>query len=84
MIFFSPVVFQDSEVTYFHSYIDGVDFVFIEAPPFRHRHNDIYGGERLVNTNFQVPFLTVENSIGDLSHLSKLCLCIESIDGRIF
>ncbi|RLN09249.1 soluble starch synthase 2-2, chloroplastic/amyloplastic-like [Panicum miliaceum] len=38
---------MDSEVTYFHSYIDGVDFVFIEAPPFRHRHNDIYGGERL-------------------------------------
>ncbi|KAK1619357.1 hypothetical protein QYE76_024874 [Lolium multiflorum] len=37
---------QDSEVTYFHSYIDGVDFVFLEAPPFRHRHNDIYGGER--------------------------------------
>jgi hypothetical protein len=40
---------QDSEVTYFHSYIDGVDFVFLEAPPFRHRHNDIYGGERMVN-----------------------------------
>ncbi|XP_062220273.1 soluble starch synthase 2-2, chloroplastic/amyloplastic-like [Phragmites australis] len=38
---------QDSEVTYFHSYIDGVDFVFIEAPPFRHRHNDIYGGQRM-------------------------------------
>ncbi|OEL35200.1 Soluble starch synthase 2-2, chloroplastic/amyloplastic [Dichanthelium oligosanthes] len=38
---------QDSEVTYFHSYIDGVDYVFIDAPPFRHRHNDIYGGERL-------------------------------------
>ncbi|KAL6912140.1 hypothetical protein ACP4OV_000945 [Aristida adscensionis] len=38
---------QDSEVTYFHSYIDGVDFVFIEAPPFRHRHNDIYGGQRV-------------------------------------
>ncbi|XP_062222037.1 soluble starch synthase 2-2, chloroplastic/amyloplastic-like [Phragmites australis] len=38
---------QDSEVTYFHSYIDGVDFVFLEAPPFRHRHNDIYGGERM-------------------------------------
>ncbi|XP_066319491.1 soluble starch synthase 2-2, chloroplastic/amyloplastic [Miscanthus floridulus] len=37
---------HDSEVTYFHSYIDGVDFVFIEAPPFLHRHNDIYGGER--------------------------------------
>ncbi|KAF7080399.1 hypothetical protein CFC21_084490 [Triticum aestivum] len=37
---------QDSEVSYFHSYIDGVDFVFLEAPPFRHRHNDIYGGER--------------------------------------
>ncbi|TVU28499.1 hypothetical protein EJB05_20018 [Eragrostis curvula] len=38
---------QDSEVTYFHSYIDGVDFVFLEAPPFRHRHNDIYGGQRM-------------------------------------
>uniref|UniRef100_A0A0D9VKZ0 starch synthase n=1 Tax=Leersia perrieri TaxID=77586 RepID=A0A0D9VKZ0_9ORYZ len=37
---------QDSEVNYFHAFIDGVDFVFIEAPPFRHRHNDIYGGER--------------------------------------
>uniref|UniRef100_A0ACD5Z758 Uncharacterized protein n=1 Tax=Avena sativa TaxID=4498 RepID=A0ACD5Z758_AVESA len=37
---------QDSEVTYFHSYIDGVDYVFLEAPPFWHRHNDIYGGER--------------------------------------
>ena len=59
--FFSSCDFQDSEVTYFHSYIDGVDFVFIEAPPFRHRHNDIYGGERLVNTNFQVPFQTVKN-----------------------
>ncbi|KAM0852028.1 hypothetical protein ACQ4PT_052031 [Festuca glaucescens] len=42
--FFSGM--QDSEVTYFHSFIDGVDFVFLEAPPFRHRHNDIYGGER--------------------------------------
>ncbi|EEE57801.1 hypothetical protein OsJ_08360 [Oryza sativa Japonica Group] len=37
---------QDSEVSYFHAFIDGVDFVFLEAPPFRHRHNDIYGGER--------------------------------------
>ncbi|GJM86824.1 hypothetical protein PR202_ga02719 [Eleusine coracana subsp. coracana] len=38
---------QDSEVSYFHSFIDGVDFVFLEAPPFRHRHNDIYGGQRM-------------------------------------
>uniref|UniRef100_A0A0E0K566 starch synthase n=1 Tax=Oryza punctata TaxID=4537 RepID=A0A0E0K566_ORYPU len=37
---------QDSEVSYFHAFIDGVDFVFLEAPPFRHRHNNIYGGER--------------------------------------
>jgi starch synthase len=48
-------------VTYFHSYIDGVDFVFIEAPPFRHRHNDIYGGQRMVNPYFLVLLMTVEN-----------------------
>lgn len=38
---------QDVEVTYFHAYIDGVDFVFMECHMFRHRQNDIYGGERL-------------------------------------
>lgn len=37
---------QDIEVCYFQTYIDGVDFVFIEAPAFRHL-NDIYGGSRL-------------------------------------
>ncbi|XP_021721398.1 granule-bound starch synthase 2, chloroplastic/amyloplastic-like [Chenopodium quinoa] len=36
---------QDIEVNYFQTYIDGVDFVFIEAPMFRHL-NDIYGGSR--------------------------------------
>ncbi|KAJ8628566.1 hypothetical protein MRB53_021889 [Persea americana] len=38
---------QDVEVTYFHAYIDGVDFVFMESPMFRHCQNDIYGGARL-------------------------------------
>lgn len=37
---------QDVEVSYFQTYIDGVDFVFIESPMFRHINNDIYGGKR--------------------------------------
>ncbi|XP_066378287.1 soluble starch synthase 2-3, chloroplastic/amyloplastic-like [Miscanthus floridulus] len=37
---------QDLEVNYFHAFIDGVDFVFIDAPLFRHRQDDIYGGSR--------------------------------------
>ncbi|KAK7381299.1 hypothetical protein VNO78_33882 [Psophocarpus tetragonolobus] len=37
---------QDMEVTYFHAYIDGVDFVFIDSPNFRHLHDNIYGGGR--------------------------------------
>ncbi|WOL17136.1 granule-bound starch synthase 2, chloroplastic/amyloplastic [Canna indica] len=37
---------QDMEVTYYHAYIDGVDFVFIDSPIFSHRENNIYGGER--------------------------------------
>jgi hypothetical protein len=39
---------QDLEVNYFHAYIDGVDFLFIDAPLFRHRQHDIYGGSRQV------------------------------------
>ncbi|XP_038695866.1 granule-bound starch synthase 2, chloroplastic/amyloplastic isoform X2 [Tripterygium wilfordii] len=38
---------QDVEVTYFQAFIDGVDFVFIECPMFRHIGNNIYGGNRL-------------------------------------
>ncbi|PRQ53601.1 putative starch synthase [Rosa chinensis] len=37
---------QHMEVAYFHSYIDGVDFVFIDSPMFRHMENNIYGGKR--------------------------------------
>nr|AAP41030.1 soluble starch synthase II [Colocasia esculenta] len=37
---------QDMEVTYYLTYIDGVDFVFIDSPIFRHRESNIYGGER--------------------------------------
>ena len=39
---------QDLEVNYFHAFIDGVDFVFIDAPLFQHRQDDIYGGSRQV------------------------------------
>lgn len=35
---------QDVEVGYFHGYIDGVDFVFVDAPMFRHTGANIYGG----------------------------------------
>ncbi|KAL3629378.1 Sucrose synthase [Castilleja foliolosa] len=38
---------QDMEVKYFQAYIDGVDFVFIDSPIFRHIENNIYGGNRV-------------------------------------
>lgn len=38
---------QDMEVMYYHAYIDGVDFVFIDSPVFRHLSSNIYGGNRL-------------------------------------
>ncbi|XP_022739288.1 granule-bound starch synthase 2, chloroplastic/amyloplastic-like isoform X1 [Durio zibethinus] len=38
---------QDMEVSYFQAYIDGVDFVFMDAPMFRHMQSNIYGGNRL-------------------------------------
>ncbi|KAK4799441.1 hypothetical protein SAY86_024806 [Trapa natans] len=38
---------QDIEVSYFQTYIDGVDFVFIESHVFRHLEKNIYGGNRL-------------------------------------
>ncbi|XP_074268643.1 granule-bound starch synthase 2, chloroplastic/amyloplastic isoform X2 [Silene latifolia] len=37
---------QDIEVGYYQTYIDGVDFVFIDAPVFRHLGSNIYGGSR--------------------------------------
>ncbi|KAK8941681.1 hypothetical protein KSP40_PGU008420 [Platanthera guangdongensis] len=38
---------QDMEVAYFHAYIDGVDFVFVDSPIFHDCKNDIYGGNRV-------------------------------------
>ncbi|XP_019428424.1 PREDICTED: granule-bound starch synthase 2, chloroplastic/amyloplastic-like isoform X2 [Lupinus angustifolius] len=38
---------QDMEVMYFQTYIDGVDFVFIDSPIFRHLEQNIYGGNRM-------------------------------------
>ncbi|KAI3452297.1 hypothetical protein Pfo_008962 [Paulownia fortunei] len=38
---------QDMEVNYFQAYIDGVDFVFVDSPIFRHIENNIYGGNRV-------------------------------------
>ncbi|KAI3748023.1 hypothetical protein L6452_10836 [Arctium lappa] len=37
---------QDMEVHYFQTYIDGVDFVFIENPMFQNLGSNIYGGNR--------------------------------------
>lgn len=37
---------QDMEVKYYHAYIDGVDFVFIDNPIFHHVEREIYGGNR--------------------------------------
>jgi len=36
------------EVTYYHAFIDGVDFVFLDSPNFRHLQDSIYGGNRMV------------------------------------
>ncbi|PKA56771.1 Starch synthase 2, chloroplastic/amyloplastic [Apostasia shenzhenica] len=47
---------QDMEVAYFHAYIDGVDFVFIEHSMFRHCQRNIYGGDRLVMLKRMVLF----------------------------
>ncbi|KAH7554577.1 hypothetical protein ACOSP7_027993 [Xanthoceras sorbifolium] len=37
---------QDVEVAYFQTFIDGVDFVFIDCHMFRHMENNIYAGKR--------------------------------------
>ncbi|CAM8987619.1 unnamed protein product [Rhodiola kirilowii] len=37
---------QDHEVTYYHAYVDNVDFIFIDSPTFQHMENNIYGGKR--------------------------------------
>ncbi|KAK9116715.1 hypothetical protein Sjap_015662 [Stephania japonica] len=38
---------QSIEVTFYHAYIDGVDFIFIDSHVFHHLENNIYGGQRL-------------------------------------
>lgn len=50
--FLLGLLLQDMEVTYFQTFIDGVDFVFIESPKFRHLENNIYGGNRMVRYLF--------------------------------
>ncbi|CAI0453947.1 unnamed protein product [Linum tenue] len=37
---------EDIKVTYFQAYIDGVCFVLVDCPLFRHIESDIYGGQR--------------------------------------
>ncbi len=34
------------QVGYFHGYIDGVDFVFVDHPAFHYVADSIYGGDR--------------------------------------
>jgi starch synthase len=34
------------QVGYFHAFLDGVDYVFVDHPAFHVRSKDIYGGER--------------------------------------
>lgn len=35
-----------AQVGYFHAFVDGVDYVFVDHPCFHARGKDIYGGER--------------------------------------
>ncbi|KAI8465682.1 MAG: hypothetical protein J3K34DRAFT_436113 [Monoraphidium minutum] len=37
---------SDVEVGYFHGFVDGVDYVFIDHPSYHHAEKDIYGGDR--------------------------------------
>ncbi|CAL5222405.1 g4764 [Coccomyxa viridis] len=37
---------SDTEVGYFHGYLDGVDYVFVDHACFQGRQGDIYGGDR--------------------------------------
>ena len=43
-----PAGVQDQEVGYFHGFIDGVDYVFVDAPCFHAAADNIYGGSRQV------------------------------------
>ncbi|CAA3016518.1 Hypothetical predicted protein [Olea europaea subsp. europaea] len=63
---------QDMEVTYFQTYIDGVDFVFTDSPVFQYIENNIYGGnhvdilKRMVlfcKAAFEVPWLVPCGSV---------------------
>ena len=40
------VMSSDVEIGYFHGYIDGVDYVFVDHPCFHGRQDNIYGGDR--------------------------------------
>lgn len=37
----------DQEIGYFHGYIDGVDYVFVDHSCFHHLGDNIYGGDRM-------------------------------------
>jgi hypothetical protein len=41
-----PIFGSDQDVGYFHAYIDGVDFVFIDHSCFHHVKESIYAGDR--------------------------------------
>ena len=34
------------QIGYYHTFVDGVDFVFVDHPSFNCRGSDIYGGGR--------------------------------------
>jgi starch synthase len=42
------------EVKYYHAYIDGVDFVFIDNPTFHHVESEIYSGNRTVSNELSL------------------------------
>ncbi len=50
---------QDLEVGYFHTYKDGVDFVFIDSSIFHAVASNIYGGSREVSPYQQPPLSTM-------------------------
>lgn len=59
------VMSADVEIGYFHGYIDGVDYVFVDHPCYHGRQDNIYGGDRgEVRSALQVEYGHVMNDAG--------------------
>lgn len=63
---------QDIEVSYYHTYLDGVDFVFVDASLYHHVAGNIYGGSREVLSPLPLPFPFPSPSLSPFPSLPPL------------